>query len=120
MTKRRILIVDDNQGIRESVAYLLESEGFHVSIAVDGYDAIERLKEGVLPCWIMMDLTMPRMGGEKCLEHIRCHSDWKDIPITLVSASGRIKEQAMAHHVDYLQKPFEIDSLLATVKRHCG
>ena len=120
MTTCRILIVDDNQGVRESIACLLELEGYLVSTAVDGYDALEKLKEDILPCWILLDMTMPRMGGEKCLKKIRSHSEWKDIPVTLFSATKQCHVDSMPHNVDYLQKPFEVDSLLANVKKHCG
>ena len=120
MTKYDILIVEDNKGILESLSELFDLNGFTVSTAIDGYDALEKLKEGIRPCWIVLDLTMPRMGGLECLGHIRSHPDWKDIPITLLSAAGRITDEATEHKVDYLKKPIEIDTLFAMARKHCG
>ncbi len=115
-----ILLVEDDEGIRESLAELLKLEGYAVDTAVDGLDALDKLKEGILPRWVLMDLSMPRMGGRECLAQMRTHAEWKEIPVTFLSAARQSQTESYANHVDYLEKPTDISIVIAAAKKHCN
>ena len=119
MVGSAVLVVEDNQDIRETIVELLISEGYIVLAACDGLDALSKLEQGPQPTWILLDLTMPKMGGRECLSEIRKNPHWAEIPVTLLSASFRINNEAKLHNVDYLEKPFELNVLIAMATKHC-
>ncbi|OFZ37660.1 MAG: hypothetical protein A2451_07665 [Bdellovibrionales bacterium RIFOXYC2_FULL_39_8] len=120
MAKQHILVVEDDLGIRESLVEVLEGEGFIIIAARDGFEALEKLKQQpILPCWILLDIMMPRMNGKDCLAAIRSNPEWENIPITFLSAAGRIEDISIMHKVDFLNKPIDLDVLLASSKLHC-
>jgi CheY-like chemotaxis protein len=114
MTK--ILIVEDNPELRETLGLLLEGEGFEVSTAVHGQDALDVLRrEPELPDLILLDLQMPVMDGVSFLGALPAagipHAT--DVPVLVVTA-GRISVDGVA---GIIRKPFELDQLLAAVSR---
>jgi len=119
MSKLQILIVEDDQMIRQSLLETLEMEGYMVITANNGRDAFDKLEQGYLPSWILLDLKMPVMSGQEFLDVIKNNLKWKNIPVTLLSASGKIKDEAKIHNVDFIEKPIDLDVLLATAKFHC-
>jgi len=81
--KLRVLVVDDEQGVRKSLAMILAAEGYLVATAEDGFDALLQLKQG-LPDVIVSDLNMPRMSGFEFLSVVR-----RRFPqITVIASSG--------------------------------
>jgi len=109
-----VLIIEDDADVREALADALSGSGVEVTLAVDGLDGLERLETGVAtPAVILLDLRMPRLGGEAFLQRIRADSRWEDIPVITMSAgSPRPGEAAVKAH---LQKPFELDDLTRIV-----
>jgi CheY-like chemotaxis protein len=83
MAKHRIMIVDDEEGIRETRALLLKGFGYEVSTAVDGLDALLQMRNGPLPDLIVSDLNMPQMSGFEFLSVVR-----RRFPRVLVIASS--------------------------------
>lgn len=109
-TKRKILIVDDEQSIRDSLKLLLKST-FEVFTAEDGREALECL-ESIQPEVILLDVMMPKLDGLETLREIKN----RQYPASVVMLSGaqqvKTAVEAMKHGaVDYLNKPFEIDEL---------
>ena len=84
MTKH-IMVVDDSKTIRNLVAFVLKSEGFKVSTAEDGLDAIEKLYSLAPVDLIVSDVNKPRMDGFTFIKTIRMHDAYKDIPIIVLS-----------------------------------
>jgi CheY-like chemotaxis protein len=111
-----VLIVEDDEDIRAAMAELLESEGFEVSVASNGQEGLEVLSQMVPPCLVLLDLMMPVMNGEDFLRHVRQNPAQHDIPIVIVTASGRA---ALPGTQGILKKPFEISDLFSTVNQHC-
>ncbi len=116
-----VLVVEDEEGVREVVARMLERLGFQVLTAVDGVDAVRVLEHhhGEITT-ALLDLSMPRMGGQETLSRLRQRSP--DLPVILMSGytehemATRILEEA-GGGVVFLQKPFLPDDL-SSVLRH--
>jgi chemosensory pili system protein ChpA (sensor histidine kinase/response regulator) len=110
-----VMIVDDDEDIREIGRLVLESYGYRVAAAKDGIDALEMLEQNVGPCVILLDLMMPRMDGEHFLKALRA-SDKADIPVVLMSGHSEASEIAHELSVDaLLRKPVDLEILLKTV-----
>jgi two-component system response regulator ResD len=115
-----ILIIDDNDDVRSVLAMLLAEEGYNVKEAVDGEAALDRALDPDISL-IVLDIAMPRRNGPSfCRAY---HERGGQAPIILITAA-REEEVAVAiatcAAVAYIQKPFEIDEALATVKQHAG
>jgi CheY-like chemotaxis protein len=111
-----VLIVEDDEDIRAAMAELLEGEGFEVAVASNGQEGLEVLSQMGSPCLVLLDLMMPVMNGEDFLRHVRQNPSQGDIPIIIVTASGRA---ALPGTQGILKKPFEISELFSTVNLHC-
>jgi CheY-like chemotaxis protein len=117
MDEKLILLVEDDRDIRETIADALEDAGYAVEGAVDGLDALERLRRASrLPGLILLDLMMPRMNGVQFCEEKRKVPEWGPIPIVVLSADAQAKQKTEAFSVtSYLKKPVRLDALYATV-----
>ena len=119
MPKKRILIVDDEQDICESLTSHFEEEGFAVDVAYNGAEALERIREQ-RPHVVVLDIFMPVMDGVTFLNELRQEEEEKGneaIPVILITAcymEGMMKELPVASVV---QKPILFDELLNEVKQ---
>jgi two-component system, NtrC family, response regulator AtoC len=112
----RVLVVDDERNIRESIQRLLELDGIESAVASDGKEASELLRSETFDA-IVTDLKMPAMGGQELLEHIR--DEGFRSPVIMISALGEINDAVKALKtgaVDYLIKPFDPDELIYKIK----
>lgn len=115
-TGQRILIVEDEKKISEIVKAYLEKEGFRVSLAETGNEALKALKES--PDLVILDLMLPDIPGEELCKIIRENSD---VPVIMLTAKSgeedRIKGLGLGAD-DYVVKPFSPRELVARVKAH--
>ncbi len=91
MTKpeeKTVLVVDDEEDVREFLSTVLEDAGFNVVTAADGVEALERIKEKV-PDFISLDLVMPKKSGIKFLYELRHNKEWIKIPVVIVTHEAR-------------------------------
>jgi DNA-binding response OmpR family regulator len=112
-----ILVVEDDETIRESIVELMMEEGFEVAAAENGSAGIAYLRNaGKLPDLILLDLMMPVMDGfEFCTVKNR-EPHWAAIPTVVMSADGHVVEKKLKTGAsDYIQKPLDIDDLIARV-----
>lgn len=116
---RHLLVVDDDEDIRELVSTLLRAQGYRVDTARDGVEAlafIRHLSEDNLPSTIMVDLMMPRMDGEGLIRVLRADPRLAGIPIVIMSghqdAAGRASD---VHAAACLVKPIELDDLFRVI-----
>ena len=116
-----ILIVDDDEDIRELLAELLRDEGYRVQTAKNGHDALTSLRTGTdPPCLIILDLMMPVMNGFQFLEALRRDPALSLIPVAVVTANGSLgTEERAAIAAPILAKPLELRRLLEVVRQLC-
>lgn len=114
----RVLIVEDETDIRESLGELLEVEGYSVAQANNGRTALEYLTVAAqLPHVILLDLMMPEMDGETFRRAQRADARFAAIPIVIMSAARDIVEAGERMQAfSVLSKPMSIDVLLATLR----
>jgi DNA-binding NarL/FixJ family response regulator len=120
MTKqRKLLLVDDEPGVRESVqAYLEDNEDFVVKVASNATEAWEMLQKET-PDLIVSDVMMPKIDGYQFLQQIREDPRFQTLPVVLLTARGMTTDRIQGHKAGcdaYLAKPFDPDELEAIVK----
>jgi CheY-like chemotaxis protein len=117
----RILVVDDDAVVRNLLRDMLTQPGYSMVEADDGATALVQLEAGdPLPDLILLDVTMPLLGGFDLLAIIREHPNWRRIPIVVMSGGSDAMELAAEFKVDYLRKPFTGAEILTAVERYCG
>jgi len=118
-TQRHVLVVDDQEEILDLTCSVLGAAGHLVSRASSGLQALDRLAEQ--PCdLVLLDINMPGMDGWEVLRLIRADDTLAALPVVMFSVKGEVgdKIQGMQEGaVDYITKPFEVDALLARVRR---
>lgn len=116
-----VLVVDDSITVRRVTQRLLKREGYRVSLAADGLQALERLAEE-RPAVVLSDIEMPRMDGFDLARNIRGDDKLKDLPIIMITSriAEKHREHARELGVDhYLGKPYSEDELLGLVRGYC-
>jgi CheY-like chemotaxis protein len=118
---RHIMLVEDDFAIRETVADVLQGEGFEVTCAANGAEALRRLGDGsAQPGLILLDLMMPVMDGWAFRSAQRQDPRISSIPVVLVSTGAGAEGTIATLAPDaVLPKPFELDRLLELVGRYC-
>ena len=111
----RILVVDDDTDIRETLRAALVEAGYEVVVAADGREAMRSLSPR--PALMLLDLMMPGLDGWELLDELRRTAPLASIPVCVLSA---ISSHAPPATAAVLQKPITLDQLLATVTRLCG
>jgi len=112
----KILLVDDDDLIRENLSALLERAGFQVTTAENGQSALDLLARQ-RPDIVVLDVMMPKLNGREVLRQLRQNSDW--LPVIMLTQVGDATERAMAIEEgadDYLNKPFDSHELIARIK----
>ncbi|MDA8241753.1 MAG: response regulator [Nitrospiraceae bacterium] len=116
--QEKILVVDDEPDIVELVAYNLQKEGFIVSSASDGEDALAKIREEKFD-FIILDLMLPGMPGMEICRVLRNDPKTKNLPIIMLTAKGEEVDKILGLEVgadDYLTKPFSPRELLARIR----
>ncbi|UCE86155.1 MAG: sigma-54-dependent Fis family transcriptional regulator [Deltaproteobacteria bacterium] len=116
--RRRVLVVDDAEGIRTYLANFLELKGYAVDTAEDGRRALALLQGGAAPDVILLDIMMPGIDGLETLRRIRDLDD--RVPVVMLSVVGKastIVEAMQLGAADYLNKPFEEEEFEATLDK---
>lgn len=117
-----VLIVDDDAAIRALLRELLHEAGYASLEAADGLEAIRLLEDDALRariCLVLLDLNMPQADGIAVLQHLAAGR--RMVPVVAMSANiGQLLEARRLGVAAALEKPFELDTLLALVGRLCG
>jgi two-component system response regulator MprA len=112
----RILVVDDEPAVRESLERSLEFEGYEVEMAGDGVEALEKLDQGGIDA-LVIDVLMPRMDGLETCRRLRASG--RDLPVLMLTARDGVGDRVNGLDVgadDYLVKPFALEELLARLR----
>jgi CheY-like chemotaxis protein len=111
-----VMVVDDDDGIREALTDVLGEEGYVVVGARNGREALAQLKDNLMPRAIIVDLWMPEMDGWQLRNELLKDAKWVNIPlIVLTAARGKAVPTLPAAEV--LEKPIELSLLLGVLKR---
>ena len=111
----RILLVDDEQSIQTLLSYPLRKDGYHVTSALDGNEALRRFEEGRFDL-VILDLMLPQMGGVEVCRQLRSRSQ---VPIIMLTAKGSETDKVAGLEVgadDYITKPFSMREFRSRVK----
>lgn len=118
-----VLIVDDDDGVREMLQFIVSKEGFRTETAADGEEGVQKALR-LSPDAIILDLMMPRYGGFELLRQLQT-SEQKGIPIVVVT--GRYTDRSTADLIrqesnvaEFLEKPVKPDALVAVLRRVTG
>lgn len=113
-----ILIVEDDEDLREAMSDTLHDAGYEAATAGNGLEALEWLHDAPQPPrLILLDLMMPVMDGWHFREEQRKAPELAAIPVVVLSASGKLVDD---ENVECLRKPAKLPLLLALVEKHCG
>ena len=115
-----VLVVDDSITVRRVTQRLLQREGYRVALAVDGIQALERMREEI-PAVLLSDIEMPRMDGFELARSVRVSAAWKNLPIITISSRTADKHREMARDIGvnhYLGKPYGEEELLSLIRRY--
>lgn len=115
-----VLVVEDDDEIRQTLEDVLESAGYRVVTAANGRQALERLEETDAPDLMLVDLMMPVMSGEEFLAAVRQRDELARIPVVVLTAWPLEKTKLGDGVQDFMKKPIALDKLLDTVERYCA
>jgi two-component system response regulator MprA len=113
----KILVVDDERAVRESLRRALELEGYEIELAADGEEALERLSADAQPDAVILDVLMPRVDGLEVCRRLRTTGN--RLPVLMLTARDEVESRVAgldAGADDYVTKPFALEELLARVR----
>ncbi len=116
----RVLIVDDECDIVESIKFNLELENVECLEAFDGEEALSKAKKEC-PDLIILDIMLPKMNGYKVSRLLKFDEKYKDIPIIMLTARAQESDLKIGENTganEYVTKPFEMDKLIALIKQY--
>lgn len=114
----RILLVDDEPSLVKVVSRRLEAEGFHVTAAFDGEEAL-RLVEEAKPHLIILDVMLPKMNGHEVCRKLKWDSRYQKIPVLMFTAKVQEKDEKIGFEAGadgYVRKPFRASELIEKIK----
>lgn len=113
--RHSVLVVDDEESVRSLYVDALHEAGHTVTVAVDGVDALERLRDGGLPCVVLADVRMPRMDGFELSRAVRRDPQLSSVPVVMLTGDRMLSFTSPAR-----DKPFSPVELDALVQRSCA
>jgi len=120
MGQKKILVVDDEADLVETVRFPLEMEGFNVLVSYNGEDALNQARKEK-PDLILLDLMLPKLDGYKVCRLLKFDEKYKHIPILMLTAKTQEKDKILGKETgadEYITKPFDIDELMKRVKAY--
>ncbi|KUJ52210.1 response regulator [Chryseobacterium sp. JAH] len=118
MSKKKILIFDDDKVILEVISIIFEEGGYDVEISETSHDIIQKVST-FQPDVILMDNWIPNIGGVEATKLLKSHEEYKNIPVIYVTANNDIVALAQSAQADdYVAKPFNLEDLEEKVAKH--
>ena len=114
---KNILVIDDEENIRELIKFNLENEGYQVILAAEGQEGLDKINDSI--DLIVLDLMLPEVDGLTVCRKIRNDSEFQDIPIIMLTAKGEEVDRVIGLEMgadDYITKPFSPRELIARIK----
>ena len=120
MNPKKILVVDDEVDLVETVRFPLEIEGYNVLVAYNGEEALNQARKEN-PDLILLDLMLPKLDGYKVCRLLKFDERYKHIPILMLTAKTQEKDKVLGMETgadEYITKPFDVSDLLKKVKEY--
>ena len=117
---KKILIVDDEKDIVETLSFMLKAKGFECICAYDGEEGLS-LAKSEKPDLVILDVMMPKINGYKICRLLKFDNNYKSIPIIMITARSQEEDKIIGEETgadEYITKPFDIDFVLERVKAH--
>lgn len=117
---KKILIVDDEQDIVESLKFVLEAADYTCYSAYNGEDGLRLAKE-IIPDLMILDVMMPKINGYKISRLLKFDNKYKNIPILMVTARSQDEDKLIGEETgvdEYITKPFELDDIVEKVNQY--
>lgn len=115
----KILIVDDESDIVETLAFMLKQKGYECICAYDGEEGLKLAKE-CKPDLIILDVMMPKMNGYKICRLLKYDSKYKNIPIIMITARSQEEDKVIGEETgadEYITKPFEFSEVIEKISK---
>lgn len=122
MTKKKILVVEDEAELTGAIQIRLEQAGYEVLIAYDGQEALEKARTEN-PDLIVLDLMLPKIDGYKVCRLLKFDGKYKKIPVVMLTARAQEKDENLGYEVGadaFITKPFKYQVLLAKIAELLG
>ena len=119
-TRRAALVVEDDEDIGKLLKWVLEREGFTVTLLTDGRSAREHIASGPVTRVVLLDVMLPHVSGYELLTDLRSQPKWKGVPVVMVTAKSQEKDIVKALDAgasEYILKPFQPAELRARIRR---
>ena len=116
---KKVLIVDDEQDIVETLKFVIEAKGYECLCAYDGGEGLMLAKQE-MPDLIILDVMMPKINGFKISRLLKYDNKYKDIPILMVTARSQDEDKIIGEETgvnEYITKPFEIDEIMDKIDK---
>ncbi len=122
MPDHHLLVVDDEDDIREALASIIRQEGYAVDEAADGRAALEYMRSSrTKPCVVLLDLMMPVMNGWDLVGDMSQDEGLRSIPVVLITADARgASSDPRTSSLPLMSKPLDLRRLMDVVERYCG
>jgi CheY-like chemotaxis protein len=115
---KTVLIVDDDRDFREALGEIVRREGFEVETATSGLDALDKLRWGLHPCVVFLDMQMTVMTGWDFRAEQRRDPTLAAIPVVAMTA-GYWKDRDLGDYAARIEKPIQVQELKATLAKYC-
>jgi len=116
-----VLVLEDESGLREVLGLMLEYSGYDVEAVRNGAEGLRRLREGLRPACVLLDLMMPIMDGPEFVRAMRADATLASIPVVVLSGITRmLDDPSSLGAAAYLEKPLDVPRVPDVVAEQCG
>ena len=119
MLMKKILVIEDEEDLNQTLSFNLENEGYKVTSALKGSEALEILENAPAPDLVILDLMLPDMPGLDICRHIRSKDNLKNISVIIVTAKGEEVDRVVGFELgadDYIVKPYSVRELMLRIQ----
>ena len=116
---KKILVIEDEEDLNQTLSFNLENEGYKVTSALKGSEALEILENASPPDLVILDLMLPDMPGLAICRHIRSKDNLKNISVIIVTAKGEEVDRVVGFELgadDYIVKPYSVRELMLRIQ----
>ena len=116
---KKILVIEDEEDLNQTLSFNLENEGYKVTSALKGSEALEILENASPPDLVILDLMLPDMPGLDICRHIRSRDNLKNISVIIVTAKGEEVDRVVGFELgadDYIVKPYSVRELMLRIQ----